>query len=65
MTRLEESQSVRNTEIHVPDGFPSLNKCRWPLIAAAGADVGEGTAVRWGLVWEWPLRSPLSEGKSR
>jgi hypothetical protein len=37
--------SITGREIHVPDGFRASNKYRWPLIAAARADVGEGTAV--------------------
>lgn len=46
MTRLEESHSFTDSKIHVPDGFRASNKCRWPLIAAARADVEEGTALR-------------------
>src|ERR1700733_12572008 len=53
MSRLEESHNARNTEIQVPSGFRAANKCCRPLIAAAGGDVGRGTAlwarVGWGI----------------
>ena len=38
-------RSFAEAEIRMPEGIRRANKCRWPLIAAARADVGQGTAL--------------------
>jgi hypothetical protein len=40
-----ENRSFADAEIYVPDGFRGSNKCCWPLIASARANVGVGTAL--------------------
>jgi hypothetical protein len=45
-------QTVTDTEIHVPDGIRSSNKCRWAMMAVARADAASGTALGERLVGE-------------